>query len=304
MAHDLGFWTLQALNALQLSMLLFLLSIGLTVIFGLMHFVNLAHGSLYALGAYFAASLAAVGGYWVGFFLAPVAVAGVGVLLYSGLIKRMRKSGPMAQVLVTFGLIFVMLDLTRIFWGDLALAIEVPALLDGRLAFLGVEYPTYRLFIIALGLAIFAALAFVLSRTQIGAMIRAGVDNDAMAACLGINVERLFFTVFCVGCALAGLAGAVAAPLLSVTPDMGLQILIPTLIVIVIGGLGSLKGAVAGSLIYGFRADLWRGTRPAIGVCPHLRPVGCGPRDQAGGPLSGERISRCFVTIHFVISLS
>ncbi|GGC11099.1 branched-chain amino acid ABC transporter permease [Marivita lacus] len=251
MAHDLGFWTLQALNALQLSMLLFLLSIGLTVIFGLMHFVNLAHGSLYALGAYFAASLAAVGGYWMGFFLAPVAVAGVGILLYSGLIKRMRKSGPMAQVLVTFGLIFVMLDLTRIFWGDLALAIEVPALLEGRLAFLGVEYPTYRLFIIALGLMILAALAFVLGRTQIGAMIRAGVDNDAMAACLGINVERLFFVVFCVGCALAGLAGAVAAPLLSVTPDMGLQILIPTLIVIVIGGLGSLKGAVAGSLIYG-----------------------------------------------------
>lgn len=252
MAHDLGFWTLQTLNALQLSMLLFLLSIGLTVIFGLMHFVNLAHGSLYALGAYFAASLAAVGGYWMGFFLAPVAVAGVGVLLYSGLIKRMRKSGPMAQVLVTFGLIFAMLDLTRIFWGDLALGIEVPALLNGRLAFLGVEYPTYRLFIIALGLAIFAALAFVLGCTQIGAMIRAGVDNDAMAACLGINVERLFFMVFCFGCALAGLAGAVAAPLLSVTPDMGLQILIPTLIVIVIGGLGSLKGAVAGSLIYGF----------------------------------------------------
>lgn len=252
MSLDLGFWTLQALNALQLSMLLFLLSIGLTVIFGLMHFVNLAHGALYALGAYFAASVAAVGGYWAGFFLAPVAVAGVGVLLYSGLIQRMRKSGPMAQVLVTFGLIFVLLDITRMVWGDLALGLEVPAILAGRVALLGVDYPAYRLFIIALGLAIFAALAFVLSRTQIGAMIRAGVDNDAMAACLGINVERLFFIVFCVGCALAGLAGAVAAPLLSVTPDMGLQILIPTLIVIVIGGLGSLKGAIAGSLIFGF----------------------------------------------------
>ncbi|KGM89051.1 amino acid/amide ABC transporter membrane protein 1, HAAT family [Roseovarius mucosus DSM 17069] len=252
MSLDLGFWTLQALNALQLSMLLFLLSIGLTVIFGLMHFVNLAHGALYALGAYFAASVAAVGGYWAGFFLAPVAVAGVGVLLYSGLIQRMRKSGPMAQVLVTFGLIFALLDITRIVWGDLALGLEVPTLLAGRVALLGVEYPVYRLFIIALGQAIFAALAFVLSRTQIGAMIRAGVDNDAMAACLGINVERLFFIVFCVGCALAGLAGAVAAPLLSVTPDMGLQILIPTLIVIVIGGLGSLKGAIAGSLIFGF----------------------------------------------------
>ncbi|MBQ0809592.1 branched-chain amino acid ABC transporter permease [Roseovarius sp.] len=252
MSLDLGFWTLQALNALQLSMLLFLLSIGLTVIFGLMHFVNLAHGALYALGAYFAASVAAVGGYWAGFFLAPVAVAGVGVLLYSGLIQRMRKSGPMAQVLVTFGLIFALLDITRMVWGDLALGLEVPAILAGRVALLGVDYPAYRLFIIALGLAIFAALAFVLSRTQIGAMIRAGVDNDAMAACLGINVERLFFIVFCVGCALAGLAGAVAAPLLSVTPDMGLQILIPTLIVIVIGGLGSLKGAIAGSLIFGF----------------------------------------------------
>jgi branched-chain amino acid transport system permease protein len=252
MTIDPGFWTLQTLNALQLSMLLFLLSVGLTVIFGLMHFVNLAHGALYALGAYFAASLAAIGGYWLGFFLAPVAVAGVGVLLYSGLIQRMRKSGPMAQVLVTFGLIFVLLDLTRIFWGDLAQAIQVPSLLDGRLAFLGIEYPTYRMFIIALGAAIFAVLSLVLGRTQIGAMIRAGVDNDAMAACLGINVERLFFIVFCVGCALAGLAGAVAAPLLSVTPDMGLQILIPTLIVIVIGGLGSLRGAIAGSLIFGF----------------------------------------------------
>lgn len=251
MTETIGFWMLQTLNALQLSMLLFLLSVGLTVIFGLMHFVNLAHGSLYALGTYFAASATAVGGFWAGLFLAPVAVAGVGVLLYAGLIKRMRKSGPMAQVLVTFGLIFALLDLTRLIWGDLALAIDVPVLLSGRIAFFGVEYPSYRLFIIALGLSIFAALALVLSRTQIGAMIRAGVDNDSMAACLGINVERLFFIVFCVGCALAGLAGAVAAPLLSVTPDMGLQILIPTLIVIVIGGLGSLQGAIAGSLIFG-----------------------------------------------------
>lgn len=252
MTPDLSFWTLQTLNALQLSMLLFLLSIGLTVIFGLMHFVNLAHGALYALGAYFAATVASTAGFWVALLVAPLGVAVVGMVLYGGLIQRMRKSGPMAQVLVTFGLIFVLLDLTRIFWGDLALAINTPAALSGRVDILGTGYPAYRLFIIALGLAIFAALALILSRTQIGAMIRAGVDNDAMAACMGINVERLFFIVFCVGCALAGLAGAVAAPLLSVTPGMGLEILIPTLIVIVIGGLGSLKGAIAGSLIYGF----------------------------------------------------
>lgn len=252
MTHDAGFWVLQALNALQLSMLLFLLSVGLTVIFGLMHFVNLAHGALYALGAYVAASVAgATGGFWVGLIVAPIAVAAMGVVLYGGLIRRMRRSGPMAQVLVTFGLIFALLDLTRIIWGDVALASEVPVLLEGQVRLLGVDYPAYRLFVIGLGLAVLAALAFVLGRTQIGAMIRAGVDNDAMAACLGIDVERLFFVVFCVGCALAGLAGAVAAPLLSVTPDMGLQILIPVLIVIVIGGLGSLKGAIAGALIYG-----------------------------------------------------
>lgn len=252
MTHDAGFWVLQALNALQLSMLLFLLSVGLTVIFGLMHFVNLAHGALYALGAYVAASVAgAWGGFWVGLIVAPIAVAAMGVVLYGGLIRRMRRSGPMAQVLVTFGLIFALLDLTRIIWGDVALASNVPALLEGQVRLLGVDYPAYRLFVIGLGLAVLAALAFVLGRTQIGAMIRAGVDNDAMAACLGIDVERLFFVVFCVGCALAGLAGAVAAPLLSVTPDMGLQILIPVLIVIVIGGLGSLKGAIAGALIYG-----------------------------------------------------
>ncbi|ALG91503.1 MULTISPECIES: branched-chain amino acid ABC transporter permease [Actibacterium] len=252
MTSDPGFWILQGLNALQLSMLLFLLSVGLTVIFGLMHFVNLAHGALYALGAYVAASVAAAVGYWPALIAAPLAVALVGVVLYGGLIKRMRKAGPMSQVLVTFGLIFAMLDLTRIIWGDFALGIDVPQILSGRAAFLGIEYPIYRLFIIALGGLAFVALTLVLSRTQIGAMIRAGVDNDEMAACLGINVEKLFFIVFCVGCGLAGLAGAIAAPLLSVTPDMGLQILIPTLIVIVIGGLGSLQGAIAGSLIYGF----------------------------------------------------
>ncbi|MDP2079371.1 MAG: branched-chain amino acid ABC transporter permease [Pseudotabrizicola sp.] len=252
MSTDLGFWVLQMLNALQLSMLLFLLSVGLTVIFGLMHFVNLAHGSLYAFGAYVAASLSGAFGYWGGFVLAPLAVAALGAVLYFTLIRSMRRAGPMAQVLVTFGLIFVAVDATRLIWGDLPMGSAVPKTFEGQLALLGVQYPIYRLFIIGLGLTVLAALTLVLSRTQIGAMIRAGVDNDQMAACLGINVERMFMSVFVLGCALAGLAGAVAAPVLSVTPDMGLQILIPTLIVIVIGGLGSLKGAVVGSLIFGF----------------------------------------------------
>ena len=253
MVADLEFWVTQTLNGLQLSMLLFLLSVGLTVIFGLLHFVNLAHGALYALGAYAGVTAAGLtGSYWGAFIAAPIVVALAGVVLYLGLIRRMRHAGPMNQVLVTFGLIFIFLDLFRIGWGDIALGLEQPALFAGRSEILGVTYPTYRLFIIGLGLAVMLGLGLVLARTQIGAMIRAGVDNDKMAACLGIDVEKVFFIVFCVGCALAGLAGAVAAPLLSVTPDMGTQILIPTLIVVVIGGLGSLSGAIAGSLLVGF----------------------------------------------------
>lgn len=249
----MSFWIVQALNGLQLSMLFFLLSIGLTVIFGLMHFVNLAHGALYALGAYVAVTAFTVtGAYWGAFIAAPIAVAIAGVVLYLVLIKRMRGAGPMAQVLVTFGLIFILHDLFRIVWGDYALTLPEPTLFTGRTELLGVEYPTYRLFVIAVGLLVMLGLWLLFAKTQIGAMIRAGVDNGDMAACLGINVDRLFFLVFCLGCALAGLAGAIAAPVLSVTPQMGTQILIPTLIVVVIGGLGSLRGAIAGSLLVGF----------------------------------------------------
>lgn len=249
---DTGFWIVQTLNGVQLSLLYFLLSVGLTVIFGLMHFVNLAHGALYALGAYVSVTVSAVLGYWGGFLLAPVAVAVVGIGLYLLLIRRLRHADHMNQVLVTFGLIFVFTDLFRIGWGDIDLGLEPPTLFSGQSTVFGVVYPTYRLFVIALGLVIMAALALVLTRTQIGAMIRAGVDNEDMAACLGIDVDRVFFGVFCMGCALAGLAGVVAAPVFSVTPTMGDSVLIPALIVVVIGGLGSLRGAVVGSFLVGF----------------------------------------------------
>lgn len=250
---DASFWILQFLNAVQFSMLLFLLSIGLTVIFGLLHFVNLAHGALYMLGAYIGISVAAAtGSFWAALVLAPIAVMGIGVVLYVTLIDRLRGAGPMNQVLVTFGLIFVFLDLVRIGWGDVALGLSAPGALSGTSRVFGVNYPTYRLFVIALGFAVMAGLWVTLARTQIGAMIRASVENGAMAAALGIDVGRLFFAVFCVGCVLAGLAGVVAAPVNSATTGMGISVLIPTLIVVVIGGLGSLQGAIVGSLIVGF----------------------------------------------------
>ncbi|WP_111734518.1 branched-chain amino acid ABC transporter permease [Roseovarius amoyensis] len=250
---DASFWILQFLNAAQFSMLLFLLSIGLTVIFGLLHFINLAHGALYMLGAYIGISVAAAtGSFWAALILAPLAVMLIGAVLYFTLIDRLRGAGPMNQVLVTFGLIFVFLDLVRMGWGDVALGLSAPPSLAVTSDILGVKYPSYRLFIIALGLAIMAGLWITLARTQIGAMIRASVENGPMASAMGINVGRLFFIVFCVGCVLAGLAGVAAAPVTSATTGMGISILIPTLIVVVIGGLGSLQGAIAGSIIVGF----------------------------------------------------
>ena len=247
------FIILQLLNAMQYSMLLFLLSIGLTVIFGLLHFINLAHGALYMMGAYIGISIAtATGNYWFAFALAPVMVALIGALLYWTLLDRLRNAGHMSQVLVTFGLILIFIELVRIIWGDVELGLQTPPIFSGTTDLSNVTYPTYRLFIIGLGALMMGILWLILNRTQIGAMIRASVENETMAASLGINVEQLFFTVFCIGCALAGLAGIVAVPVFAATTSMGIDILIPALIVVVIGGLGSLQGAILGAFIVGF----------------------------------------------------
>ena len=252
MIFDQGFWIIQFLNGLQFAMLLFLLSVGLSVIFGLMNFVNLAHGSLYALGAFIGYSVAAwSGSFWLALVLAPLAVALLGMVLYRGLIARLRRAGPLDQVLVTFGLIFVILDLIRMIWGNYALGVNIPPALDGNVAVLGETYPVYRLFIIGLGVVVFALLYLFLEHSGFGATVRAAVDDAEMAACMGVDVERTFFIVFCLGCALAGLAGVTAAPVFSAYPGMGISILIPTLVVVVVGGLGSLKGAIAGSLLVG-----------------------------------------------------
>ncbi len=252
MIGDGGFWFVQLLNSLQMSMLLFLLSVGLSVIFGLLNFVNLAHGSLYALGAFIGYSIAQVtGSVWAAFALAPLAVMVVGALLYVTLIDRLRSAGPMNQVLVTFGLIFVFLDAIRYLWGVDALGISEGLPFSGRVVVFGEIYPAYRLFIIVLGFLVYLVLHLLLEHTRIGAEVRAGVDNAEVARCLGINVERSFLLVFLLGCGLAGLAGAVAMPAFSASLGMGVSILVPTLVVVVVGGLGSLRGALIGSLLIG-----------------------------------------------------
>ena len=252
MLLDPGFLIVQTLNGLQLSMLLFLLSIGLSVVLGMMNFINLAHGTLYMVGAYLAlTSVRWFDSYWAALALAPLGVALIGAVFYVVLLRHMQRQSPMRQVLVTFGLIFVGFDAVRMVWGALPHTIPIPQVLDGSVHVLGEVYPTYRLFIIGVGLAVLVALHYGLERTRLGAIVRAGVDDRSMVAALGIDVERAFFLVFCIGCWLAGLAGVVSAPVFSIFPGMDMSILILTLIVVVVGGPGSLKGAVIGSLVIG-----------------------------------------------------
>ncbi len=252
MLLDPGFVIVQTLNGLQLSALLFLLSIGLSVVFGLMNFINLAHGTLFMVGAYLALSVVrAFESFWLALLLAPLGVALIGGVLYLVLLRHMQRADPMKQVLVTFGLIFVGIETVDIIWGSLPHIIEVPALLSGRSSVLGQVYPTYRLFIIALGVVAFLLLYLGLERTRVGAIVRAGVDDRTMVAALGIDIGRVFFLVFCLGCLLAGVAGVVAAPVLAIAPGMDMSVLILALIVVVLGGPGSLKGVALGALIIG-----------------------------------------------------
>ncbi|MFD1794854.1 branched-chain amino acid ABC transporter permease [Paracoccus aurantiacus] len=244
-----AFWTLQVLNALQHAALLFLIAAGLSVSFGLMGFVNLAHGALYMLGAFIGISVAAQTGFWVALIAAPLAVSAIGALLYLCLLGRVARLGPMPQVLVSFGLVFIATELVRIVWGDIPLVLDPSAALAGRVDLAGATYPVYRLFVICIGAAMAAALWLGVNRTNLGAALRASVENPGMARAIGIRTERMFLLVFTLGAGLAGLGGVVAAPITAANPGMAVSALIPALIVTVIGGMGNIAGAALGALI-------------------------------------------------------
>jgi branched-chain amino acid transport system permease protein len=203
--------------------------------------------------AYVAFSITQLGGsFWVALALAPLVAAAVGVLLYFVLLKRAETDGHLTQVLLTVGVIYMGTDLIRIAYGDLPRNVPQPEALNAAINLLGFPYPSYRLFIIALGLSVMAVLYFVLERTHLGALVRAGVDDRATAETLGIDIAKVFALVFGIGTYLAGIAGVVAAPVFSVFPGMDVSIIILVLVVVVVGGLGSLKGVIVGSLLVGF----------------------------------------------------
>lgn len=242
----------QIVNALQMGALLFLVASGLSLIFGLMHVVNLAHGVFYMVGAYLALTLAGrLGHFYWALVIVPALTAVLGVLVERTLLSRTYGRGMYPQVLLTLGLVFAGDELVRIVWGPQIQTLAPPAELQGGVDILGVAVPLYRLLVVGIGAVVVAALVAVFGRSRLGAMVRASVDDREMASALGIDVRRLFTGVFAVGSALAGLAGVLSLPLFNAFPGMGSEILISALVVVVVGGMGSLAGALIASLIIG-----------------------------------------------------
>jgi branched-chain amino acid transport system permease protein len=256
----------QLLNGVQFGLMLFLLAAGLTLVFGIMDLMNLAHGALYMIGAYLMATVAqASGSFWIGL---PVALAGtalVGLVLEIALIRHLYRRDHLAQVLATFAVILIADDLVKMIWGPSPLLLNAPPALSGPVELLpGFFYPAYRLLIIGVGLACAALLYFLVARTRAGMLVRAGASNREMAAVMGVRVSRLFAAVFVLGAMLCAVAGALLGPVLAVEVGMGENILILALVVIAIGGIGSVRGAFVGALLVGIVDTSGRAFLPTL----------------------------------------
>lgn len=248
------FWIIQGLNSLSLGGMLFLLSSGFSLIFGLMRLANLTHGAFFMLGTYLGASvLRSYSGLniWLAALGAGLVVAMIGGLLERLVLSRV-KSNPLGQVLVTLGMAFIISDLCLVLWGDAAIPVPTPSALRAPLSLFGFAFPTYRLALVVCAVVTGVALYFLLERTRLGAMIRAGVDDPQMARAVGIPVSKLFTVVFCLGAGIAGAGGVLAGPVLSAYPGLDFDMLPLALIVVILGGIGSLVGAFIGSFIVGF----------------------------------------------------
>ena len=243
----------QILNGLQLGILLFLLASGLTLVFGIMDFVNLAHGSLYMIGAFFCGWLTLqTGSYVLSILLALPAMLAVGLIIEFGVVRHLYRRDHLDQVLATFGLILCFDTIVQIVFGTEGISVPLPDWLDGQVTlFGGIVFPSFRLLIIAVGLSVAAGLYGLVNHTKIGMLIRAGASNRTMVSALGVNIELLFALIFALGAALAGLAGMLISPITEASIGMGNDIIILAFVVIIVGGIGSIKGAFVASLVVG-----------------------------------------------------
>lgn len=240
------------LHGLAYAGLLFLVSSGLTLVFGMMNVLNFAHASFYMLGAYFALSILRITeNFWLALIISPILLMLIGAFVERYLLRKVHVLGHVHELLLTFGIAYIIHEGVKWIWGTSPQAMAVTGFLAGTVKLMGITYPVYRLFIFCVSALLGLVMAFVLYRTRIGIIVRAAVDDSSMVSALGINVPLVFMGVFAVGAALSGFAGVTAGPLLSVFPGMAETILIDAFVVIVVGGMGSLGGAVLASFIIG-----------------------------------------------------
>lgn len=256
----------QLLNGLQFGVILFLVAAGLTLVFGVMDFINLAHGVQYMIGAYLVAvATTSTGNFAIGLITGLFGALVLGVVLETLVFRHLTRKDHLDQVLATFGVILVVTELARIVFGAAPIAFPIPAVLSGAVTLMpGLVYPVWRLVILAAGVGVAVLLWYLVTRTRLGMLVRAGSTHPQTVAALGVDVDRLFRAVFAFGAVLAGLAGAMAGPLVSVEPTMGDRILIVAFVVIVIGGIGSIKGAFVAAIIVGLVDTLGRAFAPEL----------------------------------------
>jgi branched-chain amino acid transport system permease protein len=242
----------QALHGLIYGMLLFLVSSGLTLIFGMMGVLNFAHGAIYMLGAYFSFSILRwTGQFWLSLIFAPLIVALIGMIIERFFLRKVHIFGHTHELLITFGIAYIIEEVVKIFWGTESLLVQLPPILDGSVTFGGIKYPVYRLFVLLISLLVFTLLFVTLFKTRAGIIVRAAVSNKIMVGALGFNVPMIFLVLFAMGAWMAGLAGVIGGPYLITNPGMGATIIVDAFVVVVVGGLGSIFGALVASLLIG-----------------------------------------------------
>jgi len=269
----MNFWLIQTLNGISFGMLLFLLAAGLSLIFGLMKVLNLTHGSFYLLGGYVGLTILHLSGSFVlAVLVGSLAIAAIGVIMERFFLHRLHLQ-ELPQALLTFGFLFIFSDLATVIWGTNPQTIPKPAIFSGALQFDGFFYPSYRLFIIVLGLIIAGALWWLQDGTRLGAMLRASVDDEEIARALGINVSLLFTLVFGFGAFLAALGGVMGGPIVGVYPGADFDVMLLGFVVVIIGGLGSFKGALIGGLAVGLLDNFGKVFFPELALFTIFAPM-------------------------------
>lgn len=291
------------LNGTIYGLLLFMISAGLTLIFGMMGVLNFAHASFYMLGAYFAYSLGKIVGFWPAILLSPIAVAAIGIVVERYFLRRVHKFGHAHELLLTFGLFFIFAELVKLFYGNFPVDYRVPeALRFAAFSLSGLDYPFYRIFMGIISVLMFVAIYLLLTRTRVGIVVRSAIHRPEMAEALGHNVPLVFMCVFGVGAFLAGLAGAVAGAFYTTNPNMALELGVIVFVVVVVGGLGSLEGAMLASLLIGIVTSVAVSVNASLADALDLVGLG-GWAHEAGGLLDTDLSSLAAALPYFLMLL-